>query len=133
MSREVPKPYLDIRIVWNRLASTLQLVYVLLGLTATGASLVVSSFTTELPTGWIKALSFSSAVALALITAFNIGGKTNAARTAWRTLNAAVLAYGEDSTFTIQQLHGAYVTGEDQLGGITYSSPEKPAVPKKEG
>lgn len=128
--RNVPKGYGDLLPVWNSLAKSLQRTYVVLGIIATVSSLVVATFTTELGTLGVKVVGFLLALSIGLITAFDIGSKANAARGAWRILNAATLAYANDPTFTIQDLYKQYLAGEALLGDIKYNAPaHKPIKP----
>jgi hypothetical protein len=132
MSREIPIGYRELLPVWNQLAKRLQMTYVIMGVVATICSLAVATFTAELGSAGIKAFSFTAALALGLITSFDIGGKANAARGAWRLLNSAVLAYSDDSEFTIQELHKQYEAGETMLGDIRFSAPrDKLQAPKE--
>ena len=131
MSREIPIGYRELLPVWNRLAKKLQFTYVAMGVTATVCSLMVATFTTELTNIGVKCVSFVAALALGLMTSFDVGGKANAARNAWRVLNSATLAYADDPSFTIQDLHKQYETGEKLLGDIRYSAPsDKPQLSK---
>jgi hypothetical protein len=129
MPRQVPQGYGDLLPVWNSLAKKLQMTYIALGTIATVSSLVIATFTVELTPLGVKIGSFLLALALGLITAFDIGGKANAARAAWRLLNAAVLAYVNDSSYSIQDLYKQYVAGEALLGDIKYNAPS--ATPQK--
>jgi hypothetical protein len=130
MPREVPEGYTDLLPVWNTLAKRLQATYVALGVVATCSSLVVATFTSELGPVWVKVVSFLLALSIGLITAFDIGAKANAARNAWRLLNAGSLAYANDSTFAIQDLYKQYMAGEALLGDIKYNAPSlKPQKP----
>ena len=130
LPRDVPQGYKELLPIWNSLAKSLQKTYVALGIVATVSSLVVATFTSELGPVWVKVVSFLLALSIGLITAFDIGAKANAARGAWRLLNAAALAYGSDPTFTIQDLYKQYVAGEALLGDIRYNAPAvKPQKP----
>lgn len=130
MSRAVPAGYRELLPVWNRLAVRLHTTYIALGATATVSSLVAASFTVELGVVGVKVCSFIAAVSLALLTAFDVGGKGNGARSAWRLLNSAVLAYENNPQFSIERLHADYIAGENLLGDVKYSSPTaKPAAP----
>ncbi len=118
--------------VWNGIATSLGMTYVALGVIATVSSLVLATFTSELGTLRVKIVAFGLSASLGLITGFEVGAKANAARTAWRLLNAAILAYENDPTFTIRDLHKQYLAGEELLGLIRYNSPEKPQAPNME-
>jgi hypothetical protein len=131
MPRDIPQGYAKLLPIWNNLAKSLQTTYVVLGLIATVSSLVVATFTAELGSIGVKVISFALSLSIGLITAFDIGAKANAARGAWRLLYAATIAYAEDTSFTIQDLHKQYLAGEALLGDIKYNAPsEKPAKPQ---
>lgn len=130
VTRDVPQGYRELLPIWNRLATLLQTTYVVLGLLATVSSLVVATFTKELGTPGVKGVSFLLALSIGLITAFDIGAKANAARGAWRLLNAATLAYANDPSFSIHDLYKQYLAGEALLGDIRYNAPAvKPMKP----
>ena len=122
--RTAPTGYRELLPVWHKLASGLQKSYVILGVLATVASLVVVAFTAELSDMWIKILVMIPSLCLGLMTAFDLGNKANNARAAWRVLNAAVLSYENDETFTIQDLQKQYAAGEALLGEIKYNAPK---------
>jgi hypothetical protein len=131
MPRTAPKDYRDLLKIWNDLAQFLQKLYVALGATATITSLVIATFTSELTPLGVKIASFLLALALGLISAFEIGAKASAARGAWRLLNAAILAYENDESYTIQDLFKQYQAGEAMMGDIKYNAPEvKPLKPE---
>jgi hypothetical protein len=130
-ARDAPQGYKDFLPAWNKLATSLQRTYVALGITATLSSLAVATFTAELKPIGVKIVSFLLAVALGLITAFDVGGKANSCRSAWRILKAAILSYENNPDFTIQELHQQYLTGEALIGDIKYSAPSKPESPPK--
>ena len=75
--RQVPQGYQELLPVWNKLAKSLQATYVVLGVVATVSSLVVATFTTELGPASVKVVSFLLALAIGLITAFDIGAKAS--------------------------------------------------------
>lgn len=129
--RQAPQGYRDLLPVWHKMASQLQTLFVVLGAVATVSSLALAAFAGDIGTIGVKVLSFIPATCLGLIAAFDVGSKANAARAAWRLLNAAVLAYENDMTYTIKELHKQYVAGESLLGDIRFNSAAaKPKPPK---
>jgi len=133
MPRDVPQGYRELLPVWNRLAKSLQRIYVVLGVVATISSLVVATFTAEMGPLGVKIVSFLLALSIGLMTAFDVGSKANAARGAWRILNAATLAYANDPSFTIGDLYKQYVAGEALLGDIKYNAPQSRPVKPTSG
>ena len=63
---------------------------------------------------------FLAAVSISLLTAFNLGTKSNNTRNAWRELNTAVMRFNQN---IIQQpeVINAYERGETMIGGITFT------------
>jgi hypothetical protein len=52
-----------------------------------------------------------------------MGAKANAARGAWRILNAACIRYKYEESYTFEELRAQYVVGESLLGAVTISEP----------
>ena len=127
--RRAPQGFRDLLPVWHNMARMLQRAYIALGALATLSSLALAAFSSELSPLGIKVLAFVPAACLGLIAAFDIGSKGNAARGAWRLLNAAVLAYENDATYTIQDLHKQYVAGETLLGDVKFSTSTVRPIP----
>ena len=131
MPRNAPADYHELLKSWSWLANSLQKLYIALGATATISSLAIATFTAELTPIGVKIASFFLALALGLITSFEIGAKASAARNAWRLLQAAILAYENDESYTIQDLFKQYQAGEVMLGDVKYNAPsEKPKKPE---
>lgn len=63
---------------------------------------------------------FLAAVSISLLTAFNLGAKSNNTRNAWRELNTAVMRFNQN---IIQQpeVINAYEHGEILIGGIIFT------------
>ena len=116
--------YLDRRKRWAFLANLLQTGFIVLGTTATVASIVLATFTVELGDTRVKIVSFLVAVSLGLMTAFDIRGKTNDVRKAWRLMNEAILAYESNPDFSEEDLRKQYLAGEDLIGDLTYVTPQ---------
>jgi len=110
---------------WDRMAAKLMRLYALLGALSVICSLFVATFTGSdtVPAGSIRVVAFIGTASLAWIGTFNMGAKANAARSAWRLLNAACIRYKYDEAYTFEELHKQYVAGESLLGAITISEP----------
>lgn len=110
---------------WDRMASRLTRLYALLGALSVVCSLFVATFTGSeaVPTGSIRVVAFIGTASLAWIGTFNMGAKANAARGAWRLLNAACIRYKYEETYTFEELHSQYVAGESLLGVVTIAEP----------
>lgn len=61
-----------------------------------------------------------AAISISLMTAFNLGAKSNDTRNAWRELNTAVLKFNQN-IIEKPALIEAYERAETSIGGITFS------------
>jgi len=110
---------------WDRSASRLTRLYALLAALSVVCSLFVATFTGSdvVPAGSIRVVAFVGTACLAWIGTFNMGAKANAARGAWRLLNAACIRYKYEESYTFNELHAQYVAGEMLLGAVTLTEP----------
>ena len=95
--------------------------FVGLGIIATGAALTVATFTEQLSPWQLKCCTFASAFSFGVLTAFDLGGKANAVRRAWRELTAAAILFRDDPTFQLSDLVQAYRRGEEIIGDVNYT------------
>ena len=63
---------------------------------------------------------FLAAVSISLLTAFNLGAKSNNTRNAWRELNTAVMRFNQNIVQEPEVIN-AYERGETMIGGITFT------------
>ncbi|MGB9168549.1 MAG: hypothetical protein WCB31_06460 [Nitrososphaeraceae archaeon] len=63
---------------------------------------------------------FLAAVSISLMTAFNLGAKSNDTRNAWRELNAAVLKYNQNIVGKAEVI-AAYEHAETLIGGLIFT------------
>jgi len=105
---------------WDRIATTLRIVFVSLGGIATTSAIVATTFNEQMGVFWTKVCICSAAVAVGLLTAFDISGKANAMRRACRNLRAAMMLYKWDPAFSITDLIGEYRRGQDLVGDVNY-------------
>jgi hypothetical protein len=124
-NRPIPEEIKATLDAWDRMAMKLMRLYALLGALSVGCSLFVATFTGSdtVPAGSIRVVAFIGAASLAWIGTFNMGAKANAARSAWRLLNAACIRYKYDESYAFEELRMQYVAGESLLGAITISEP----------
>lgn len=120
MDRAVPKPIIENLKSWNRIARSLRFIFVFLGCAATVSGLIATTFTEQLGFFWTKMFTFAASASIGLLTAFDIGGKANAVRRAWRNLQTAVLRYQEDSAYELSSLLEEYKRGEEAVGDVNY-------------
>jgi hypothetical protein len=116
-SRRVPERILKIHRRWTGQVKVLQTVHVLLVVTATTASILAAA---GLGKGWSPVvenpLSIVAAVAIGLVSAFELGNKANSFRNAWRVLHAAIMRFEEDAAYSVNQLIGEYEAAEKLIG-----------------
>ncbi|HSF50227.1 MAG TPA: hypothetical protein VLA74_05640 [Nitrososphaeraceae archaeon] len=63
---------------------------------------------------------FLAAVSISLMTAFNLGAKSNDTRNAWRELNAAVLKFNQN-IIGKREVISSYEHAETLIGGLTFT------------
>jgi len=105
---------------WVWITNSLRILQVLLGVVGTAAALTATTFTTDLPHPWTKVCMAVAAFCIGILTAFDIGGKADKTRQAWRQLTGAIMLYRYDDTFTLPKLVEAYEKAEDLVGGVTF-------------
>jgi hypothetical protein len=124
-NRSIPEEIQTALAEWDRMATRLSRLYALLGALSVVCSLFVATFagSDTVPIGSIRVVAFLGTASLAWIGTFNMGAKANAARSAWRVLNAAAIRYKYEDSYTFDELHAQYVAGESLLGLVTISEP----------
>jgi hypothetical protein len=128
--RDIPLEVLQNLRRWAWLGNLLRIVHVVLGVVATGAGLYVATFTERDPT-YTKLGTFTAAFCLALLTAFNIGGKADSIRRAWRHVTAACMLYKGDAAFTLERLVKAYTEAEAMIGDVPFQGVDPKASPQR--
>ncbi len=124
--REVPEKIMKLVQKWNLHAGLLRFVHVTLGVIAIISSITVASKLIPNDSNLLSPIAWVAAVSAALLIHLNLETKSNHYRTAWRTLNAAVLRFeNEDNDkFTIEDLDTAYKTGEEMIGDVNINLPQ---------
>ena len=122
--RDVPQRLLDTHRTWTRQVKILQTVHVILVVTATSASILAASGvgkewseTVENP------LSVVAAIAIGLVSSFELGDKANGFRRGWRTLNAAIMRFEDEPSYSMNELMDKYEEAETLIGD-TKASPK---------
>lgn len=108
---------------WDLIANSLRILQVALGVIGTAAALLVTTFTTELGTFRTKILTFVAALCLGTLTAFDIGGKANQTRNAWRDLAVALIKYQHakpSSDQSFYDLIAAYKHADEVVGDVAF-------------
>ena len=116
MTREIPQEIGARLRDWNWQARLLRWGHWLLGAIAVISSVIVAAKVHSLSGDAIQWLAVSAAAATGLLTAFDLSGKGNQMRRAWRHLNAAKLRFEHEPSFSEGQLIKAYEEGEKMIG-----------------
>jgi len=110
-------------IKWKRMARNLRFSQILLGLLATFFSILTA---TTVSVGiqnfdsYSKYFAFIAAVSIGIMTAFDLGTKSNNMMDAWRLLAAAVMKFNTGPTPSERQVViDAWVKGEKTIGDVT--------------
>jgi hypothetical protein len=103
---------------------------VILGVVATAAGLYVATFTDFNPT-YTKVGTFIAAFCLGVLSAFNIGGKADSTRRAWRHVTAACMLYKGDPTVTLERLVKAYSEAEAMVGDVPFHGSDAKTSPQR--
>jgi Na+-transporting NADH:ubiquinone oxidoreductase subunit NqrB len=112
---------LDYLKLWHKMALFLRLVHIFLGILATFFSLLAAAQIGFVDNEQARIFAFIAAVSIALMTAFNLGAKSNDTRAAWRQLNAAVIKYN-NGLCKEQAVIDAYIQGERRIGDVSYQN-----------
>jgi len=104
------------------MGNSLRLTQIALGLVGTAAALTVTTFTTELGSVGTKVASFIATLCIGTLSAFNIGGKADSMRRAWRHVTLAVIRFRSEPNFSIADLTKAYDTGEQLVGDVPFNT-----------
>jgi hypothetical protein len=102
------------------MARCLRIVQVGLGVLGTASALTVTTFAADIGTFWVKTCSFIAAFCVGVLAAFDIGGKANATRQAYRHLNRAILRYRYLPASSLDNLIDSYSQAQNIVGGVTY-------------
>src|ERR1700686_271987 len=113
----IPKEIVANLKTWVWIANSLRFLQIALGVIGTAAALTVTTFTTELGNMRTKICTLTAAFCLGTLTAFDIGGKADKTRQAWRQMTGAIMLYRYDSAYTLPKLIEAYEKAEDVMGG----------------
>jgi hypothetical protein len=109
---------------WRKIGNIYIAAIIFFGLAAVSTSVMVSIYTGSDPNimevATIKVMACISTISLGILTAFNLVTNSQNARSAWRSLNAALMLYAAGS-ITLQQLIEHYQKGENQMGSFSFS------------
>lgn len=123
--REVPREVLENLKRWAWIGNALRLTHVLLVLAGTAAALLVATFTGDLEPGSVKLFTYVATLCIGTLTAFNVAGKADSTRRAWRHVTTAILKFRADPSFTIADLIRAYEDAEIMIGDVPFNAPAR--------
>jgi hypothetical protein len=106
---------------WNILARALRVIHITLGFLSVLFSLLTAAQISPLNTDWPKVYAFIAALSIGLMTAFDMGTKSNNTRTAWRNLNASVIKFNQ-GLIDKQGVIDAYEEGEKSIGDVVFQN-----------
>lgn len=69
---------------------------------------------------YTQIFAFIAALSISMMTAFNLGAKSNNTRNAWRKLNAAIMKFNQNIVDK-EAVIRAYEEGESLIGGVSFS------------
>ena len=119
VDREIPEMLTYLQL-WGSNTTKLWTVHITLGVIATFFSLLTASQIGHIDDQYSRIFGFIAALSISLLTAFNLGAKSNNTRNAWRRLNTAILKFNEHM-IKKEALIAAYIQGESLIGGVSYS------------
>ena len=119
VDREIPEMLIYLKL-WGSNTTKLWTVHITLGVIATFFSLLTASQIGHIDDQYSRIFGFIAALSISLLTAFNLGAKSNNTRNAWRRLNAAIMKFNEHM-INKDALMAAYEQGESLVGGVNYS------------
>jgi hypothetical protein len=118
----VPHEIVRAGTIYYRLGVAIQAGMVFFGFVAFTASLIVATFGESFDDDrrWVvKIIAFVAALSSGILTTFSISRKNQEIWAAWRMMNAAILRYQYDPTFTRIQLIDTWEKAETTLGNAT--------------
>jgi len=119
----VPKRIAGIHQHWTRQARLLRVIHIFLVVVATASSVLAAAgvgkvITTKLLPPDVYILAAIAAMSIAFVSAFDLGGKSNDFRNAWRHLHAAIMRFEQEPDYTVEQLIKAYEQAEKDIGDV---------------
>ncbi len=91
-----------------------------MGVIATFFSLLTASQIGHIDNQYARIFGLIAALSISLLTAFNLGAKSNNTRNAWRRLNTAIMKFNENLV-NKGVVIAAYEQGESLIGGVSFS------------
>lgn len=120
VDRELPDMLTYLKL-WGYNTIRLWAIHITLGVLATIFSLLAAALMGDPYIGWARGFAFVAAVSISILTAFNLGTKSNNVRNAWRMLNSAIIKFNHH-IISKNDVIAAYEAGEALIGGVAYTS-----------
>ena len=120
VERELPDMLTYLKL-WSYNTTRLWVIHITLGVLATFFSLLAGALMGDPYIGWARAFAFIAAVSISMLTAFNLGTKSNNVRNAWRMLNSAIIKFNHN-IIPKKEVIATYEAGEALIGGVAYTS-----------
>ena len=116
LEEEYPEMLVYLKL-WSSNATILWGIHIFLGVLATFFSLLAAAGIGALLEEHTKVFAFIAAVSISLLTAFNLGAKSNNTRDAWREFNIAAIKFNRGQIGK-DKLIKAYENGESRIGHL---------------
>lgn len=111
---------LDFLELWASNTTKLWAMHITLGVVATFFSLLTAAGIASIGKEYTQIFAFIAALSISMMTAFNLGAKSNNTRNAWRKLNAAIMKFNQNIVDK-EAVIRAYEEGESLIGGVSFS------------
>lgn len=116
--------------IWRKKAMGLRILHALLGISSVFFSLLTTTvlqFSGDNWNSYARIFAFIAAVSIGLMTAFNLGTKSNDMTRAWRKLAAAVIRFNK-GLINEKKVIDAYVEAERLIGDVTFDQSALPQL-----
>lgn len=112
---------------WETQARWLRLIHVGLLVAASAFSILTAA---DVGVQFRSYFALAAALSVGILSALDLGVKSNGLRNAWRHMNAAMARYHNIPEFTVEQLIQCYEDAESLIGDLP--SGPRPAVPQSD-
>ena len=118
---EIPDYIAKCRRNWPKHARSLRVLFCVLGCLGLICPLVVTTFADQLKPFWVRIVTLVGTSAIGVLYAFDIPGKANRFRQAYRVLETALIRFehGDNPAFT--KVLDAYDSGEAKIGDVHFN------------
>ena len=106
---------------WDSTAAILRGMHILLGVFSVLFSLLAAAEISEQNVIWPKIYALIAALSIGLMTAFDMGTKSNNVRTAWRKLNTCIMKYN-NNVAKEGDIITCYEEAEKTIGDVVFQN-----------